>query len=95
MLDTCITQPATQPAGPLVGADGISPVIAYTADERNLAVVAWYHHSTLTVLPVVSLRCHCGGLIRVEHLHLKDLVAVSRVNGDSEYGYEAYHRACC
>lgn len=71
-----------------------SPVIGFTNDERHLAVVAWHHTASGLALPVVSLRCHCGVLVSVTELG-EDTIWVARVRGDSRYGYEAYHRACC
>lgn len=64
-------------------------------DDRNLVVLA-VHRPVLypgLALPVVSLTCWCGGTIAAADVDA-DTVGVSRVNGDSEYGYEAYHQAC-
>lgn len=48
-----------------------------------------------THLPVVSLTCFvCQREIPADRLNEPD-VAVSRIDGDSANGYEAYHVSCC
>lgn len=43
-------------------------------------------------LPLISNRCHCGDLVDLSQV---GAFAITRVNGDSENGYEALHSRCC
>jgi hypothetical protein len=42
-------------------------------------------------LPVLSVTCFCGSRAPIGG----EGVAAARISGDSRYGYETYHVACC
>lgn len=54
-------------------------------------VKVWFRYNTNTTLPIV--RTDCFVCIRTCDPYT-DGVDVSRINGDSRYGYEAYHSVC-
>lgn len=57
----------------------------------NADVLVWFQHKPLVVLPVLNVTCWCG----LTATPGAEGVGISRISGDSKYGYESYHVACC
>lgn len=58
----------------------------------TLIILARYQAARYTTLPVVTDVCwYCTETVDLEH---QENYTVSRINGDSKYGYEPCHKAC-
>lgn len=86
------------PAVTAIGIITVEPHYVENLDGINYTVVA---HGVLIrsgkrlVSPLVSLDCFvCKTPVGTGMLTVGE-VGWSRINGDSKYGYEPYHTACC